>query len=199
MYTVCIWFCLTLLFNSNSPCLIVRTEIQPGYYTRSYRPYYITVPHPSAQAVSDDMFFLTCNSREIPFLASQVKVEHQPSLCAVRTLTTQSENLDPNLSTVLVSMREYDKHVSSHHARCLSPCRSTTSTRVFSPCTLLVSMQEYDKHVPSHQEFWKSLLQIAEHELVEARKVRVLESDDNTKDLFQKRCRESGVRKISGV
>jgi hypothetical protein len=60
-------------------------------------------------------------------------------------------------------------------------------------------MQEYDKHVPSHQEFWKSLLQIAEHELVEARKVRVLESDDNTKDLFQKRCRESGVRKISGV
>jgi hypothetical protein len=163
MYTVCIWFCLTLLFNSNSPCLIVRTEIQPGYYTRSYRPYYITVPHPSAQAVSDDMFFLTCNSREIPFLASQVKVEHQPSLCAVRTLTTQSENLDPNLSTVLVSMREYDKHVSSHHARCLSPCRSMTSTclltmhaaclhagvrqaRVFSPCTLLVSMQEYDKH-----------------------------------------------------
>ena len=128
MYTVCIWFCLTLLFNSNSPCLIVRTEIQPGYYTRSYRPYYITVPHPSAQAVSDDMFFLTCNSREIPFLASQVKVEHQPSLCAVRTLTTQSENLDPNLSTVLVSMREYDKHVSSHHARCLSPCRSMTST-----------------------------------------------------------------------
>ena len=34
---------------------------------------------------------------------------------------------------------------------------------------------------------------------MEARKVRVLESDDNTKDLFQKRCRESGVRKISGV
>jgi len=32
-------------------------------------------------------------------------------------------------------------------------------------------LQTYDKYDPLHLEFWKSLLEIAEHELAEARKV----------------------------